>query len=174
MIMKPTPPAESVATSQYPLGYVLNLKLADPAQAETFADRFNPGGYTDNTGGLYVIPWQMISHQDGLLVAGEQKILIVGSLLLALLALGSLTVLVGGRRAARDSRRLRPVHGGEPGRQRQPAAGLVAGRGRARRRDGGGRTHVHTSAPRRPPPRRRDAASRRGVGLGLRARQVGT
>ena len=96
--------ADSLATRQYPLGWVLNLKLADPAAAETFADRFDPGGYTNNTGGLYVIPWQMISNQDGLLVAAEQKILIVGSSLLALLAVGSLAILVGGRMAEQNRR----------------------------------------------------------------------
>lgn len=96
--------AASLATRQYPLGYVLNLKLADPAAAEAFADRFDPGGYANNTGGLYVIPWQMISNQDSLLVTHEQKILIAGSALLALLAIGSLAILVGGRMAEQNRR----------------------------------------------------------------------
>jgi putative ABC transport system permease protein len=96
--------ARSLAARQYPLGYLLNLKLSNPAGAGTFADRFDPGGYTNNTGGLYLIPWQMISRQDGLLVAHEQKILLVGSWLLALLAIGSLTVLVGGRMAEQSRR----------------------------------------------------------------------
>jgi putative ABC transport system permease protein len=96
--------ARHLANPQYPLGYLLNLKLANPAGAEAFADRFDPGGYTDNTGGLYLIPWQMISQQDGLLVAHEQKILLVGSWLLALLAIGSLAILVGGRMAEQNRR----------------------------------------------------------------------
>ena len=96
--------ADHLATRQYPLGYVMNLKLADPTAAEAFADRFDQGGYTNNTGGLYVIPWQVISHQDSLLITGEQKILIVGSWLLALLAVGSLAVLVGGRMAEQNRR----------------------------------------------------------------------
>jgi putative ABC transport system permease protein len=96
--------ARGLAARQYPLGYLLNLKLASPAGAETFADRFDPGGYTNNTGGLYLIPWQMISHPDGLLVTHEQKILLVASWLLALLAIGSLTVLVGGRMAEQSRR----------------------------------------------------------------------
>ena len=94
----------SLATRQYPLGYVLNLKLTNPADAANFADRFDPGGYTSNNGGLYVIPWQMISHQDGLLMAHEQKILLVGSWLLALLAVGSLAIVVGGRMAEQNRR----------------------------------------------------------------------
>ena len=96
--------ARHLANPQYPLGYLLNLKLANPAGAEAFADRFDPGGYTDNTGGLYLIPWQMISQQDGLLIAHEQKILLVGSWLLALLAIGSLAILVGGRMAEQNRR----------------------------------------------------------------------
>jgi len=96
--------AASLATRQYPLGYVLNLRLASPGAAESFADRFDPGGYTDNTGGLYVIPWQMISRQDGLLVAHEQTILLMGSWLLALLAIGSLAIVVGGRMAEQNRR----------------------------------------------------------------------
>ena len=104
LIWTTQPDADSLATRQYPLGWVLDLKLADPAAAEAFADRFDPGGYTDNTGGLYVIPWQMISHQDGLLAAHQQKILIAGSLLLALLAVGSLAILAGGRMAQQNRR----------------------------------------------------------------------
>jgi ABC-type lipoprotein release transport system permease subunit len=104
LIWTTTADAENLATSQHPLGYVLNLKLADPAGAESFADRFDPGGYTDNTGGRYVIPWQMISHQDGLLMAHEEKILLVGSWLLALLAAGTLAVVVGGRMAEQTRR----------------------------------------------------------------------
>jgi putative ABC transport system permease protein len=96
--------ARSLATPHYPLGYLLNLKLADPAAAEAFANRFDPGSYTNNTGGLYLIPWQMISRQDGLLVRHEQNILVVGSWLLALLAIGSLVILVGGRMAEQNRR----------------------------------------------------------------------
>jgi putative ABC transport system permease protein len=104
LIWTTTADAETLASRQYPLGYVLNLKLTNPAEAGNFADRFDPGGYTDNTGGLYVIPWQMISHQDSLLMAHEQKILLAGSWLLALLAAGSLTVVVGGRMAEQNRR----------------------------------------------------------------------
>jgi putative ABC transport system permease protein len=92
--------ARSLATSVQPLGYVLNLKLADPAGAEAFANRFTAGGsYTNDTGSPNLSPWQEISQQDGLLVRTEQKILLVGSWLLALLAIGSLAILVGGRMA---------------------------------------------------------------------------
>ena len=94
------PAARNLATSAQPLGYILNLKLANPASAEAFANRFTAGGsYTNNTGNPFLIPWQDISQQDGLLIRTEQKILLVGSWLLALLAIGALVVLVGGRMA---------------------------------------------------------------------------
>ena len=44
-----TADAESLASHQYPLGYVLNLKLTNPADAESFADRFDPGGARTST-----------------------------------------------------------------------------------------------------------------------------
>jgi putative ABC transport system permease protein len=92
--------AQSMATSAHPLGYLLNLKLANPAGAEAFANRFDTGGFTNNTGnGPYLIPWQEILHQDGLLVRFEQNVMLVGSSLLALLAVASVAVLVGGRMA---------------------------------------------------------------------------
>jgi ABC-type lipoprotein release transport system permease subunit len=104
LIWTTTADAQTLATHQYPLGYVLNLRLTDPADAGNFADQYDPGGYTNNNGGLYVIPWQLISHQDSLLLAHEQKILLVGSWLLALLAAGSLAVVVGGRMAEQNRR----------------------------------------------------------------------
>ena len=92
--------ARSLATSTHPLGYLLNLRLADPAGAEAFANRFTAGGsYSNNTGNPYLIPRQAISRQDGQLVKDAQGILLAGSWLLALLALGSLVILVGGRMA---------------------------------------------------------------------------
>lgn len=99
LVWLPEAAARSLATSARPLGYLLNLKLAGPADAEAFADRYDRGGYTNNAGNPYLIPWQEISQQDGLLVRAEQKILLFGSSLLALLAIASLAVLVGGRMA---------------------------------------------------------------------------
>ena len=110
--------------SAQPLGYILNLKLADPASAEAFANRFTASGsYTNNTGNPFLIPWQDISQQDGLLIRSEQKILLVGSWLLALLAIGS----PSRPRRRPDGRTTpagRPLEGGRchtgPGGQRAP------------------------------------------------------
>src|SRR5579864_4435065 len=85
--------ASSLATSAAPLGYILDLKLTSPDGAEAFADRFTAGGdYRNNVGNPYLIPWQEISQQDGQAVRQERGILLVGSWLLALLAIGSLAI----------------------------------------------------------------------------------
>ena len=111
------PGARSLATRAEPLGYVLNLKLADRAGAEAFADRFTAGGnYRNNVGSPYLTPWQEISQQDGLLVRFEQNVLLIGSWLLALLAIASLTILVGARMADQMRRvGLLKAAGGTPG-----------------------------------------------------------
>ncbi len=72
--------ARGFATSAQPLGYILNLKLADPAAAGAFADKYDGGDYNNNTGSnAYLIPWQAISRDDGQLVKDEQGILLAGS-----------------------------------------------------------------------------------------------
>ena len=96
--------AEALRSRQHPLGYVLNLELARRSAAIAVADRYDQGSYTNNNGGLYVIPWQLISQQDGQLVTHEKKILLVASWLLALLAIASLATLVGGRMAGQRRR----------------------------------------------------------------------
>ncbi|HEV3290533.1 MAG TPA: FtsX-like permease family protein, partial [Streptosporangiaceae bacterium] len=80
--------------------YVLNLKLADPAQATAFASAHN-----QNQGSLgSMLPWQSIASADGLLVTDEQQVLAAGSWLAALLAVASVAVLAGGRMAAHTRR----------------------------------------------------------------------
>jgi putative ABC transport system permease protein len=92
--------ARRLATSAHPLGYLLNVRLAHRAGAEAFANRYTAGGNaSSNNGNPYLIPWQTISRQDAALVRSEQAILLVGSWLLALLAVASLVILVGGRMA---------------------------------------------------------------------------
>ena len=71
-------------------GYTLNLKLADPSDALTFAAAHQHGG-------LVLISWQSIAAKEGLIVSIEQTILLTGSWLLGLLALASVALLVGGR-----------------------------------------------------------------------------
>jgi len=88
---------QSLATPRAPLSYFMNLKLADPAEAQTFARSHN----LDNPSPTapFLTSWQSISQQDATLVKSEQLVMLVGSWLLAILAVASVAVLVGGRMA---------------------------------------------------------------------------
>src|ERR1035438_6201 len=88
------PDARSLATHAQPLLYVENLKLADQVSANAFANPYENSGI-----GPLVVSWQGISQQDSLLVSSDQKVLLIGSWLLGLLAVASVAVLVGGRMA---------------------------------------------------------------------------
>jgi putative ABC transport system permease protein len=72
------------------LSYTVNLRLADPAAAPSFAAaHFTPGAW--------VRPWQNVRDRDAKLITDVQGALLAGSSLLALLAMASIAVLVGGR-----------------------------------------------------------------------------
>jgi len=87
--------AMNLATPEVGLSYLVNVKLANPAQAPAFAasnSHTPPSGPT-----LAVKSWQDISTDAAKLVRGPQLVLLVGSGLLILLAVASVAVLVGGR-----------------------------------------------------------------------------
>jgi putative ABC transport system permease protein len=104
--------------------YVLNLKLTNPADADAFAQqRFVPfpqptgsSGFTPPYLGPMFSAWDGIAAADALLVQDAQSVLEPGALLLALLAIASVTVLVG-RRLSEYARRvgLLKAVGGTPG-----------------------------------------------------------
>jgi putative ABC transport system permease protein len=79
-----------ISTMGDPLGYTLNLRLADPSAAPTFAA-------AHSSGLVSLIAWQSISDREGLIISIEQAVLLTGSSLLGLLALASVALLVGGR-----------------------------------------------------------------------------
>jgi ABC-type lipoprotein release transport system permease subunit len=82
------------------LSYVMNLKLAHPGAAQAFVDT-NHGQRGDAT---YLQPWENILD-DATEVAGDSQILLlIGAWLLGLLAVASLSVLVGGRIADQTRR----------------------------------------------------------------------
>ncbi|MCW2907022.1 MAG: transporter permease, partial [Actinomycetia bacterium] len=83
-----------LAGSGAPLAYLLNLKLADPAQAPAFVAQ-HPGTFT----------WQSIQSAINALIGIEQVALGVGGWLLGLLALAGLGVLAG-RRMTEQSKRV--------------------------------------------------------------------
>jgi putative ABC transport system permease protein len=104
--------ARSFATRVLPLSYVLNLRLADPARAAAFAQGRAAGRF----GVLALTPWQQISQHDAKLVENAQRVLLVGTWLLSLLAVASVAVLVGGRMAEQTRRvGLLKAVGGTPG-----------------------------------------------------------
>jgi putative ABC transport system permease protein len=86
--------ARSLVTSAAPLSYFLNLRLRDPSHASTFG-----AAASDSSTAPDLVSWQQFGQQDGNLVDSEQLVMLVGSWLLALLALASVAVLVGGRMA---------------------------------------------------------------------------
>ncbi len=90
-----------IAGTDGPDAYYLNLKLDDPATAAAFAARYN----TDTSPTApYLLTWQQIRDGDAQTLARVRQVLLLGSWLLALLALASVAVLVGGRMAEQTRR----------------------------------------------------------------------
>ena len=76
----------ALAGGQQSLSYTLNLKLGDPA------------AFVDASGAaIHTSTWQFIADQDGRLVKKARKVMLIGSWLLAALAVGSVAGIVAGR-----------------------------------------------------------------------------
>jgi putative ABC transport system permease protein len=75
------------------LSYVLNLKLADPDEAQAFVD----ANHGEHGGATPMQPWQTILEEATELARDAQILVLIGAWLLGLLAVASLSVLVGGR-----------------------------------------------------------------------------
>jgi putative ABC transport system permease protein len=102
------------------LSYVVNLKLADPGAAPAFAAQHGatgpPVGRGPEAPPLSLVAWQDVREASGNLVRNQRKALLTGGWLLALLALASVAVLVGGRMADQIRRvGLLKAVGGTPG-----------------------------------------------------------
>jgi putative ABC transport system permease protein len=97
--------ALSVAPKGDVFPYALNLKLSDPATAPAFAAKHRPppsapsGARASGPPPPLVQPWQDIREASGNLVKNQRRVLMTGAWLLALLAVASVAVLVGGRMA---------------------------------------------------------------------------
>ena len=99
--------AERLATPQQPLGWIVNLRLKDPAGADNFAygalgNAFFNQTSTDSFSSLQT--WLGIRHDDFRVITVDQKALLIGGSLLALLGLASIAVAVGGRMAEQTRR----------------------------------------------------------------------
>jgi putative ABC transport system permease protein len=96
--------ANSLATASEPLGYVLAMKLTADAPDS------NPlGPATAKFDAAANVPsaaqgWPGISTADYRVIALDQKVLLIGSWLLTMLAIASVTVMVGGRMAEQTRR----------------------------------------------------------------------
>jgi putative ABC transport system permease protein len=97
--------ALSLAPEKDSLIYMLNLKLADPAAAPAFVAARNPphdaptGTRSSEPPPTTLQAWQDIREASANLVKNQRRGLMTGSWLLALLAVASVAVLVGGRMA---------------------------------------------------------------------------
>jgi ABC-type lipoprotein release transport system permease subunit len=106
--------AVSLATTTEPLSCTLNLKLADPAGADAFASAYDNSRTSASAPSLS--SWESISFNAANLVRNEQRLLLIGSWLLGLLAVASVAVLVGGRMTEQTRRvGLLKAVGGTPG-----------------------------------------------------------
>jgi putative ABC transport system permease protein len=91
-----------------PISYVLNLRLADPDQADAFV--------ANSDVMMPLQSWQSILAEATELARDSQILLLIGAWLLGLLAVASLAVLVGGRMADQTRRvGLLKAVGGTPG-----------------------------------------------------------
>ena len=103
----------SLAPAQDSIAYVMNLRLADPEDAEAFVT-----ANTDERSGpmMFMQTWQGILADTTELAKDSQILLLIGAWLLGLLAVASLSVLVGGRIADQTRRiGLLKAVGGTPG-----------------------------------------------------------
>jgi putative ABC transport system permease protein len=103
----------NLSPAQDSMSYVMNLKLVDPDEAEAFVDA-NSG---DHSGTMMPMQtWKGILADATELAGDSQILLLIGAWLLGLLAVASLSVLVGGRIADQTRRvGLLKAVGGTPG-----------------------------------------------------------
>jgi ABC-type antimicrobial peptide transport system permease subunit len=95
--------AEALATPSEPLGYVLDIKLARGTSAHALDAASNSFARAANLPSI-IEPWQAIRSHDYRVIALDQKVLLIGSWLLAMLAVASIAVVVGGRMAEQTRR----------------------------------------------------------------------
>jgi putative ABC transport system permease protein len=99
--------AEALATTTGRLGDVLNLKLKNPGSAQAFENGNAVTEFANGTGNdtaSLLSSWQDIERSDFKVVAVDQKVLLIVSTLLALLAVASIAVVVGSRMAEQTRR----------------------------------------------------------------------
>jgi ABC-type lipoprotein release transport system permease subunit len=102
----------SLTTDSDSLSYVMNLKLADPDSAQAFVD----ANLRESLDAPRLASWEDILEEATELARDAQILLMIGAWLLGLLAVASVSVLVGGRMADQTRRvGLLKAVGGTPG-----------------------------------------------------------
>jgi putative ABC transport system permease protein len=98
--------ARSLATRAQPLGYLLELRLTSPTSAQAFTNTAGANAFATATANESSIlwTWQKVQGDDYNIVAADQAVLLVVSTLLAMLAVASIAVIVGGRMAEQTRR----------------------------------------------------------------------
>jgi putative ABC transport system permease protein len=105
--------AQRITGALGPDAYFLNLKLKDPATAPAFADHYNAN---TSPSAPFLLTWQRIRDGNAQTLTKVRTVLMTGSWLLALLAVASVAVLVGGRMVEQTRRvGLLKAVGGTPG-----------------------------------------------------------
>ena len=97
----------ALASSAYPLGYILDVNLHDPNSAQSFESGSAATAFfnaTNNDTKSLMSSWQDTEQQDFKVVSVDQKVLLIVSTLLALLAIASIAVVVGSRMAEQTRR----------------------------------------------------------------------
>jgi predicted lysophospholipase L1 biosynthesis ABC-type transport system permease subunit len=95
--------AEALATSSEPLGYVLDIKMTSGAPGDALEAPAKAFVTASDVPSL-VDHWTGIRAADYRVIAIDQKVLLVGTWLMAMLAIASIAVLVGGRMAEQTRR----------------------------------------------------------------------
>jgi len=92
--------ASGLASQAEALSYIMNYKIADPADARSLAAAHNSPSLT----APYIMSWQVIRDQDAQFAENDRRALLAGSLVLAVLAMASVIVLAAGRMAEQTRR----------------------------------------------------------------------
>jgi ABC-type antimicrobial peptide transport system permease subunit len=97
---------QALASGSRSTGYLLEVKLADPAAAPAFGDELNSAAFSAATAGEPYLfeAWQQVRANDYKVIQVDRKVLLIGSGLLAMLAVASIAVVVGGRMAEQTRR----------------------------------------------------------------------
>lgn len=101
LVWATTSDTATLAGPDGPDAYFLNLRLTNPSSAPAFAAHHNAA---TTPGAPYLLTWQQLRDGNAHTLATVRQILVTGSWLLALLAVASVAVLVGGRMADQTRR----------------------------------------------------------------------